>query len=42
MQPFTVDLSDLWKYDVEELSEFVHKYEKYSQDLKKYVLGIII
>ena len=36
---FEIDFENLWKYNIEELCEYLRKYEKYSQRLKKKIDG---
>ena len=40
-QPFEINTADLWKYDVEELSDFIQMYEKYVGTIKQYFSGSI-
>ena len=36
---FEIDFENIWKYNIEELCEYLRKYDKYSQRLRKKIEG---
>lgn len=34
-QPFDIDFKNIWKYDTEELCDYILQYERYVADLRK-------